>query len=89
MGAINDIHRVVDGGMHYGEAACWMDGGRLRNRRTIVRSVLFRCITGLSGAAADSALSEGQVLRVGIAHAVASDVESRDSSGRVKRNFFP
>src|SRR5882757_11271001 len=68
----------------------WTLAGCAPGVRTIVRSVLFHCITGFSCAAADSALLEGQMLREQIAHAVASDVEIRDmvrSSGKVKRHF--
>jgi len=68
----------------------WTLAGCAPGVRTIVRSVLFHCITGFSCAAADSALLEGQMLREQIAHAVASDVEIRDmvrSSGKVKRHL--
>src|ERR1700680_1452633 len=37
MGAINGVDRVVHGGMHHGEAACWMDGCRLGTRRAYDR----------------------------------------------------
>src|SRR5580692_6804734 len=67
----------------------WTVAGCAPGVRTIVRSVLFHCITGLSCAAADSAQAERQMLRDRIAHALASDVESRDMfiPPVVKRNF--
>src|SRR5258706_4432853 len=68
----------------------WTLDGCAAGMRTIVRSVLFHCITGFSCSGADSGLLEGQMLREQIAHAVASDVEIRDmvrSSGKVKRHL--
>src|SRR4029077_3780079 len=56
----------------------WTVAGCAPGVRTIVRSVLFHCMTGLSCAAVDAAPAEKLILRDRIAHAVVSDVESRD-----------